>query len=185
MAFLVAISYGCAILSKNGTALLIFPSIKPLIDNMWAAFIGFLLASFAREALSNRSISESTVINDALQEINPKIFALIDKLADKANANPNLIKAVAVTENLQRPAWFRLIEQIMSWFSKKGTYGIMQVQSDRYLTDEESIEIAINKYFVNTKNASNEEIEAILTKYNPSTTYQDIVLKTMRYLLPG
>jgi len=50
--------------------------------------------------------------------------------------------AVMVVENAQRPPWARRLERAKGRVIKKGTYGIMQVTSERPVSDSESIEIA-------------------------------------------
>jgi len=47
-----------------------------------------------------------------------------------------------VTENLQRPPWFRSIENLKARVGLGGTYGIMQVRANHLITDRESIIIA-------------------------------------------
>jgi hypothetical protein len=53
------------------------------------------------------------------------------------------VKAIMVVENLQRPLWFRRLESFKGRVFPSGTYGIMQVESARPVSDEESIKIAV------------------------------------------
>lgn len=185
LGLLVVIGVVCAFFSKTQVALAIFPSYRSIVDNLWSAMIGFFLATLIKEKLSGNCISEDHVIKKSKNEISPEIFSLIDELSAKSDANPNLVKAIAVAENLQRPKWFRNIERIISGFGVHGTYGLMQVRSDGYLNDEESIRVAVDTYFSNTKDMSEEQIRETILRYNRSSAYQDIVLKVMNLFFPG
>lgn len=56
-----------------------------------------------------------------------------------------ILVSIAILENINRPSWIRILERIFSNFLKIKTYGLMQVSSSKYLSDEESIKIATNK----------------------------------------
>lgn len=64
----------------------------------------------------------------------------------KANRlDSKILISIAILENINRPSWIRILERIFSNFVKIKTYGLMQVSSSKYLSDEESIKTVINK----------------------------------------
>jgi len=161
------------------------PTAEGLVDNIWASLITALLAIFLYRAYQDRVVSNEDIFDRSKKSIDPKLFALIEEYSRHSRANIYLVQAVCIIENIQRPAWFRKLEVMMSILVKDGTYGIMQVKSSKPISDEESIKQAIEKYFVNSKDVqSNDEIEKIIKKYNFDPKYFDLVLSAYSYLLP-
>jgi hypothetical protein len=87
-----------------------------------------------------------------------------------------------VIENLQRPRWFRACERAKGKFFKHGSYGIMQVEADSPVSDEESIRIAVRTHLVavsvpvvqNTPgyfSVDYNALRAFALTYNPSESY--------------
>ena len=63
------------------------------------------------------------------------------------NADPGLVEAVMLVECLQRPAWVRRLERAKGRIFKRGTYGVMQVDSPIPISDSESIDLAVSTTF--------------------------------------
>lgn len=182
---LLIIGAMCGYYAKNQMLSYIIPSYSALRDTLWATFIGFLLASYFRDAISATYVSENEIINKSIKEINPELLKYIDEVSKNNNANRNLVKAICVTENLQRPKWIRTIEKIKSLLIKEGTYGIMQVRSNKYIDDRESIKMSVEKYFKDTVNISDaEELSRIIKNYNNDTVFLDVVLKALSHFQP-
>lgn len=55
----------------------------------------------------------------------------------------NLIIAVIIYEQFNRPKFARIIERMLFWTGRVNTSGIMQVKSKKYLSDTESIKIGV------------------------------------------
>ena len=89
--------------------------------------------------------------------------------------------SIMLHENFNRPKLFRLIEYINSFFKKEGTYGIMQVKSNKVLTDIESVKLGTNillenfkKYKLEFENElENREKEEDKESYYNSAEYLD------------
>ncbi len=86
--------------------------------------------------------------------------------------------SIMLHENFNRPKLFRIIEYLNSFFKKEGTYGIMQVKSNKILTDYESVKLGmeiLQKNFKNYKLEFQQEIEnkAQDDSYYNSTEYFD------------
>lgn len=71
--------------------------------------------------------------------IKTKYHDIIIRYSDN-NRFHQIAYAIILHENFNRPKLFRWIEYIKSFFSKEGTYGIMQVKSEERLNDKESVE---------------------------------------------
>ncbi len=80
---------------------------------------------------------------------------------------------------MNRPRWFRIIENILFRAGLASTTGIMQIKSTKSLNNEESIskaqEIVLTKY-KNCKNLGEHELVGqILTTYNADAYYRSEV----------
>ncbi|WP_146249153.1 MULTISPECIES: hypothetical protein [unclassified Curtobacterium] len=104
--------------------------------------------------------------------------------ASAASADPLLVKAFAIVEILQRPAWFRRGERLLGSLRGSGTYGIMQVAAERPISDEESVrrfceEIAGRKFFKVSEHgygsALSNEIWAVAGRHNGDRPFHDTV----------
>ena len=61
----------------------------------------------------------------------------------------------------------------------------MQVKSDKYISDKESIRIAINKYFNKISNIRSEnDLSEIVFTYNKNKDYNELVIKAYNHLKP-
>ena len=75
-----------------------------------------------------------------------------------------LIYSIMIYENYHNPSIFRFLDKYKNLISKKQLkYGIMQIESNEYITDIESIKITIKKLEKLAKN--NIKIEKIINEY--------------------
>lgn len=161
----------------------ILPTFQGLADNLWSSLIAVLLAVYFKEIFSHEGLSQDILYKRSLETINPKLLNLIEIESQKHNADESLVKAVCVAENLQRPKWTRKIENIKAFLRLYGTYGIMQVRSNKPISDEESIRIAIKEKFSNSANILDPEVRRkIVAAYNNDNRYVDIVFNILSYL---
>lgn len=118
---------------------------------------GFLILFGIRRGLAkyNRKISlsrhYSTASSSSLdQATEKKIFSYIRKfdrlLPENFDQDPllrSLFYTIMLIEDSNRPKWFRTLEHHLFWTKKVRSTGIMQVRSQKNLSDEESVELAI------------------------------------------
>lgn len=163
------------------------PTFQGVLDNIWSSVI-IALSLFIISKLPNligNILSVDDIYKVSLEGIDSKILREINAQSLVYNVNRHLVKSICIVENLQRPKWLRKLERLKSFVSPRGTYGIMQVYSDRYVSDIQSVSIAMEKYFKDSVNlTSEEEVSEIISKYNQDVTYKDMVLEVYRSLLP-
>lgn len=164
------------------------PTFQGIVDNLWSSFIAISLFFLLRKVYSTtQKFRPIDIYEKSYQKIDAKLLDYIKKTADENSADEKLILAICIAENLQRPKWFRLTEK-MSWLvlRQRGTYGIMQVTSDKYLSDEESIVLSVQKYFSNTKeiNQDYSTLEGVISGYNSDPNYVATVMEAYSYLGP-
>ena len=74
-----------------------------------------------------------------------------------------------IIENIQRPCWFRRIETLIGKVARRGSYGIMQVQADRPLSNKQSIKQGVG-ILLRLKQQS-QTPEELFSRYNRSSYY--------------
>lgn len=165
------------------------PSRESLVDGFWTALLvataaGFVLRMVGTDAPDRNPDSVSYWVDRAVRDASIDAFDMLFSTASTARADPLLVKAFAIAEILQRPAWFRHGERLLGLLRGSGTYGIMQVAADRPIGDEESVrrfctEIA-DKYFFEVSedgygSALSNEIWAVAGRHNGDRHFHDTV----------
>lgn len=177
------VGYISGLVAKTYFIKAITPSVQGLIDNLWSSLLVVLLAFYLKDIYSQEGLSEDVIFRRSLENISPKVLSLIDVYSSKENANPILMNAICIAENLQRPPWVRKIESVLSVLKTEGTYGIMQVKSKKHLSDIESVPIAISQFFKDSAGITDvDRLRQIIANYNKDGGYIDIVLKIMSFL---
>lgn len=164
----------------------LLPNVAEVINNFWTSFFT-VLAIFIYKKMDRRlniEVKIDNVIKNSNLGLSQELLKLIEEKARDENANEILVKAICIAENIERPAWFRKFEYLSSLIAKNGSYGIMQTQTDKPIGDKESINLAIEKYFRNTKYASKEEIEIAIRKYNNNDHYVSFIQEIITFILP-
>jgi len=164
----------------------LLPNIIDVVNNFWTSLFT-VLAIFIYRKMDRRlniEIKIDNVIKNSNLGLSHELLQLIEEKSKDQNANEILVKAICIAENIERPAWFRKFEYFSSLIAKHGSYGIMQTQTDKSIDDKASINIAIEKYFKNTKYASKEEIEIAIRKYNNSDHYFRFIQEIITFILP-
>lgn len=165
------------------------PTFQGVVDNLWSSFIAICLFFLLRKIYSTaqQQVQPVDMYERSYGKIGAKLLNHIEKVSIENSADKKLVLAICITENLQRPKWLRFFEKI-SWFlfKKKGTYGIMQVTSDKYLSDEESINLAVRNHLSNTNNTNQDfnSLERIISSYNNDPNYVATVMEAYSYLGP-
>lgn len=71
-----------------------------------------------------------------------KFIPIITEQSYKYSVDKNVLLSIAILENINRPFWVRMWEKTVCKFLPIKTFGLMQVLSEKYVDDKESIEIA-------------------------------------------
>ncbi len=157
-----------------------------VIDNLWAALFSSILTVFIYRIYTNKYTSEEAVIEKSKKSLPVNLVQHINTVCEKHQAKKELVMAVCITENIQRPSWVRSLEKIKSYIFKSGTYGIMQVKSDKYINDLQSIDIAIEKYFKGSIHTSfsSDELKKLLSRYNSDSNFIEFATAAFYDLQP-
>lgn len=149
---------------------------------LWAFVFIFIYNMFkSRNVFNNTTNIKKSIISRDMVLIS--YTRLKDKYYDVCNYSnkdiSNLIYAIMIYENHRRNKILRNYDYFMFRFNgKKSKLGIMQVESNKYISDVESIEIVykkIDKIYSKNKTGKNKaNIEKIIKEYNKEN-YGDIM----------
>lgn len=146
---------------------------------MWTAVLAAVGGAYILRATQGRSVDTEELMKNSRQKLGEELWRAAEETGSEFNADTELVRAILLTENLQRPAWTRRLERLKGRVWPPGTYGIMQVKSERPLSDEESLRQAVANRLGDTRDLLRgedgyEAVEEILKRYNPSPEFFDI-----------
>ncbi len=137
---------------------LLFPSRDNMVSEIWLLSALFLYKGFEDVKIGNISSEnrKRKYIIKTYTEFKEKFEPTIKKYT-KDEITENIIYAIMIIENFNRPKVVRLAEWALSPFRDIGTYGLMQIKSPGYLSDIQSVEAgtkAIIALLENVRSAS-------------------------------
>ena len=150
----------------------IFLSVEETKQIIWILLIGYLYINLKNNQLSKRIEKKKELFYQDNEYIVMQYAKYKNKYSSLITSKYNdinlLMYSIMIYENYHKPKLIRQIDNIKyKFFSKKGYFGIMQIESKHPLTDEESIELAIKKlekiYTTNKKEKIN--IHSLIKKY--------------------
>lgn len=144
----------------------VVPSIESILPGLWLLiiiFIYFLL----KDKLTLKFIQEKRSITSRMGEYIVVSYArLKNKYHKYVNTKNNDIKlitySIMIYENYKNPLLMRKLDNLLVKYDTEATeLGIMQIKTNKLITDEESIKLAVNKI---TKIIEKEQIKKITDK---------------------
>ena len=148
---------------------------------LWAfSFIFIYKMVKDRNIFSNKEVTVKSIMSREMVLVN--YAKLKDKYFDECNYSnkdmSNIIYAIMILENHKRGKILRNIDYILFRFNgKKSKLGIMQVESNKYITDSESIELVhkkIEKLYDKKKTGRKVNIDSIVKEYDKED-YENIM----------
>lgn len=179
---------------------LLFPSRDNMVSEIWLIVILFLYKTMADiNPRDNGSQSrKNQYLETTFNHFRSRYGKLISEKVQCVEVEI-LTYSIIIHENYNRPKVARIFENFASQFKRYGTYGIMQVKSDKKLSDTESIVLGLkilNKLFTKVKAATEEKnpdyrypqylMDCIVKRtawhYNNSDDYSEEIALTYRLL---
>jgi hypothetical protein len=165
------------------------PDFENAASDLWAALLAGLFGAFFVKT-TKRNPDLSQVIATASRRLGPDLTDHSHRTALQHRADPLLVEAIMIAESLQRPRWFRRLENRFGPMLGAQSYGVMQLPNSRPMSDAESITKAVEGYFrgiaIDKDEYGTPDINAVRNAaigYNPSGTYGDLVVEIYLYLL--
>ena len=134
------------VLLAMGVALLIADRadrLVPTLDELAAAiWIGVAVVALSRlaKSLTARQPRTDELLRRARAELDP---SLLRRLSEKDARYSTAYLAIAYAEHLNRPEWVRRIERKV--MRRGGSYGLMQTTSPSPLTDDQSVDLFLDR----------------------------------------
>lgn len=162
------------------------PTYQGVIDNLWSSFVAIAIFFSLQKTVSMVKKKPTTdIYGRSYESISADLIQYVREISDRYNADEKFVTAICVVENLQRPKWFREFEKVAWFFFRRpGTYGIVQAQNNKYLSDKESIEVAVSRELKDTKGKDLSMLHDVALQYNGDPKYADIVMEAYSYLNP-
>lgn len=117
----------------------VVPKPAELSGTLWTAAFAGLAGAYVAQLGLRRGERVARSINQSKAGIDKLLWTIAVDTARSHGISPEVVFAFMVVENLQRPPWFRSLENRLGRIWGKGSYGILQVPSEYPISDEESI----------------------------------------------
>jgi hypothetical protein len=170
----------------------VVPRLKVLSASLWTGLFAAVLGAYLVYLSQARTSDVDKAIRQSRSRIPESLWSLAAQAALGTQTDEKLVRAIMLVENMQRPPWFRRLERLKGRIFKRGTYGIMQVESDRPISDEESVERAVRERLQGVTVPMSaigyfdyEELARIATAYNPDANFVEGVQTAYSSLLSG
>lgn len=125
----------------------ILPKGEALLEEMWLLIIVFLYSVINRMKFGeSRAIKrKDTYISSRYEKFKSEYNDIIHPYFNNPTAEV-LTYSIMIYEDFNRPFMIRMVENLKFFVTRKPhTLGIMQVTTDRYINDTESVRLAIQK----------------------------------------
>lgn len=162
----------------------LLPSVSELSATLWTAAVAAVLGAYLVRVSNRPTVTVFDLVARSRSGISERTWSFAAEIARQNGADPAVVQSIMLVENLQRPRWVRAIENIKARLGWRGTYGIMQVDAKRFITDEESIRISCEQHLrgaspAQTAHGSPEQdsIAELVRRHNPDPTFVDMVLQ--------
>ncbi|MGH1432132.1 MAG: hypothetical protein ACRBB4_13555 [Neptuniibacter sp.] len=124
----------------------LFPSTKELGSAIWLAILAYIYQTFNKVSLSDIRTKKrkENYLDNRFLNYKKKYGSIISKATNDIEQEM-LIYAILIYEAFNRPKVYRLIENILFHLGLAKTLGVMQVTTDKYINDAESVRLGANK----------------------------------------
>lgn len=162
----------------------LLPTEKEIGSAVWLAIVAYIYHTFNSVKLSDERTRsrKASYLKDRYTRYKNLYGKIIEGIAETKRQEA-LIYAVLIVEAFNRPKLYRLVENVLFRFGLAKTLGIMQVTTDKYINDEESVRLGATK-IVNDHLKAKLEAESrsyhsgywairriVLELYNPDSEY--------------
>jgi hypothetical protein len=161
------------------------PSNSEVATALWTALIAGVVATFLVRVTTAPAPDISATLGRSRARIPDHLWQAAEDAAIAAKAEPRLVHAFMLVENVQRPRWTQLLERQAGRLLRRGSYGPLQVTAGSPLTDQAALTIAIEQRFTGRtvprrthewgESIDSQWLKFFAMSYNPDPTYaQDI-----------
>ncbi len=158
------------------------PTPDAVVATLWTGLIAGIAGVLVVSASRAKAADAHGALTVSWRQLNPLLKIHATRKAKEGGVDEFLVLAVMAVENLQRPPWFRRAERWKGKLFRRGTYGIMQVEAQSPISDEESIDRSITKFYgVELHNESGypspDAFRQFGHDYNGAKAYGDLLIE--------
>lgn len=183
----VLVAY-CGYLAASPLKALV-PPVDEISASLWTALLAGIIGAFLVRVSRRTREDDAEPFRESKRRLDSTLWSAAEREALANGADPVLVQAIMLVENLERPGWARSLERAKGKLRKKGTYGVMQVSADRPISDLESIKRAVQHRLAGVVvtdpvgSPVQLALEAIARSYNPDENYVDAVVRAYEFVL--
>lgn len=140
---LVPIVIPIAILSRQSLAGLV-PQPHALIEAIWTGLFVAVVANRLQHFTSSRATKQQ-LFDEARQAVPSELVRYCELEGARRGVEADVVIAMLYAEVLQRPRWWRRMEEAGGRLRRHGTYGITQASRTADVTDEDAIALLVDE----------------------------------------
>lgn len=146
----------------------LLPDFENMANELWVIMIVFIYSVLNQIKISDSNTlkRKERYVATQFASINKRYSPIIIKQTNNLRLR-QIALAIIIYENFNRPKLFRLVEYFKLFMTKKPhTVGIMQVLSNRYIGDKESVRLGISKLI--------KDFDDLSTEFKTDNKYGDL-----------
>lgn len=162
------------------------PTADDVVSDLWTGLIAGVVGAYAVRVSQPGHVPTDIVFAGSRKSIPNDLWNGAAESADRWNADADLVRAVMLVENLQRPRWFRRLERLAArLFRQPATLGLLQARAQAGNDDAELLDQAVQERFRDvTVKAEDGRIEwealnDFAASYNPDLKYAELLAAAM------
>jgi hypothetical protein len=180
----LVIASGAIALPLRRTLRSLVPQPSEMVSALWTGLFATAVAVAVVQTMRSGPVDLGPLLARSSSEIDSDLVDYAKQACEASDADIELVRAVMLVENLQRPGWVRRAERIKGRVFNKGSYGIMQVESNHPIDDRRSIDLAMERFFKNSAGPPGEprwdvavRQRPIIESYNSNRDFVDMVME--------
>lgn len=125
----------------------ILPDFTTIANELWIVILIFLFQTLNRLRFSSEKTSQrkENYLRKRLSNFQNKYGDIVNKKSENDKLK-SIAYAIMIYEDFNRPKAARLIENLRFFITKKKhSLGVMQVQTEKFINDKESVELGLEK----------------------------------------
>ncbi len=150
----------------------LFPDLRTLGNQLWLLIIGFLYLLFNGIKVKSDKTQKrkDAYLNHRYILYKKRYGHIISSLIHIPALEP-LVFSIMIYEAYNRPKMFRIIESIGFWLGRSKTLGIMQMTTNKYISDTQSVKLACKKILDDSLIAREEVLTKDFSGFGQAESY--------------
>jgi len=159
------------------------PSGDELTTALWTALLAGVVGAFLVRAIAASEPDTYSALGRSRQSIPDNLWLAAETAAMTAKAEPRLVQAFMLVENIQRPRWAQAMERFAGRLVGRGSYGPLQVTAGSPLRDQDALIKAVTERFAGRavprksyewgEQIDHQWLKLFALSYNPDSAYAE------------